>query len=798
MKRSNWIDNFLNKEIKKIAFEVEANYVDRVKRLMEDTGRGQSKWSSIEEALDDFASRNGFSRKEVRHLQKAASSQITDKNVLKKMEEEGLGSSAIEYMSRAKGKHTPSSASPFFLTEKDYALSKKMKKEEESRHDLSSTDLKEYSNEFSPVQAVLKEVIRTSGLNRDLVKVIKASQDKEIFADILPQVKEYLVENPLDFNSQLRATREIADSMYFDLSNFFTETIEACLSIRTAQDKILDIPGSPGDPEAFEQLEKELKTLDISTPYKIVRHGFKFTSKDDKSFKSKGEPVKVTVYRYSFLKRKLAEVINEQLRDQLSRELPIDQWIEYLEGQSSPRSQAVKHKLEQIKRDLYSEDAAFVETKKDSTPPGNIKRITQLFPASYQKEILKMLVEGQYRHLTSEEGREFAKVYTSGYRVGSFVLMDSYDPFLTLKIDWPSDSEEGKEKKREFIAKLTGLAKEVETEEQGDQSAKLLPTYEKIVNILSELGISYSSIPTNKEQTIIPFSAKRGFKIQNALNPDYNPTTNKLTEEEAQDPELVEEQLQKFQDQLGAVLLNDIKKIEDGKKSGIEQELTPLIYAPSADGSFTPINLLNMGKQDYTAEKLEGNISNPYAGLHPIYKGEVPHSPLSKKRTPKVTKTPTTPPTLDLGLPEKEDTSPGSKFRKLLKNQSHQVRLLIRLGQADVWISDRGNIYSNESMMEKEMTNQILSEYEEEIIDLATNELEAFVSQLPDPDVSIEDIEEEDDKDDFLTDESEVIPFTQPTQPQNDFALAAGTIVKLEKLSSTSESIKKLLNKYKR
>lgn len=727
MKRSSWIDKFIvGNEMKKIAIKVEANYIDRIKRLIEDTGRGQAKWSSIEEALSDFATRNGFERKQMKLLQREAMSRIADKDVLKKLEEEGLGSQAVEFMSRAKGKHTEQSGSPFVLNPEDAALAKKIRHKERNKRDLSNSDGPENSNnEFS------------------------STVDKEASADYaLNWLKKF------------------------------------------AADQIIDLPQDKE--EAMESLTKELRILDIKTPYKIVRHGFRFTGSDGKTFPQSGEPVKVTVYKYSFYKRALAEAINVALRDQLSQELSLEEWLNYLSKNVGPQARALKVKLEQLQRDLYSEEAVYLQTRKDRTDARKIKGVLQLFPASYQLEILKMLCEGQFRHLTSEEGREHAEIHATGFRLGSFILMDSFDPFIKV-LPKLTDRDQTKE----FIRAIV-------------EAKKNTFSYEEFIKLLEELGIESQLIPSGQEYQIMNLGGgKLKLRVDNGANPDYKPTTNPLSPDDMTDPDTIEEQLQRFQDQLGAVLMNDIRQIEKARETGKAVDLTPLAYEKQEDGSYKPLSLLEIGNTDYTLQELPGGVENPSAGMHPSFTGKVPQSALPKNipmtglgKNPSrwqgmMSDTPTSAPKKEKSTTVK---TPGKSRWDTFKKSSVYHEMLKLAGLIDPWISDRGESFDTEEEMKSSMLSQILEENEADIVAQAASQLMAFVSQMPDEAPTLEQLEDTTEPEESTKPELTNLELPNELRGPEEvpFAAAAETIVRLRRLAVYNSKVREMLKKYER
>lgn len=719
MKRSSWIDKFLTSDtMTKLAKQVESNYIKQLQKLKDEV-TATTKWSSIEEALEDFATRNGLSRKEIKSLQKAAGLiPATEETPADKLMEEGIGSQGAEFMAKSK-KHSHPGRGPFVVTNPSTA--DQIRERSKSLHDAVNSD-KPQSNEMQAI-------------------------DQAAYWNIRFQ----------------KYAQEFG--------------------------KILDMPGV-GTEEGIKKLVEELAPTDYKSTYNLVRHGFKFTNVHGEGFAKKDEPVKVTVYQYSFLKTNIAHAINQTLRQQLAQELPIDEWIAFLESKGGSQARDIKMQLQKLQRDLFSDKPGFVETELDRAKPQSINGILQFFPRSYQRVILSMLAEGEYRHLTGGEGRKHSQIFSSGYALGSFILMESFDPYVKIVPQLKT-----KEDKQALVSALTAA------------SPKDVYENEEFISLLDSLGISHQDMPVTKEYQTLKM-ADKSIRINNNTNPSYRPVTNKLSPQELTDPEAVEEQLKSFQDRLASIIMQDSDRIEKAKAEGRPApSLTPLAYEKQADGTYVPVDLKTLGTRDLTKTKLtyqdptsgeKVHLDNPTAGIHPSYKGSFEGLQTQEpffsgsnvgrwKSQPQSTTPPptATPPTTSEPTPEqkkqKEDRWERFKNKaKDLKKFQASTRIMIRLGAADLWIDDKGRIYPSQDQMEKTLYEECVSEAETNIIDKVADDLSIFVQQMPSDNVVP-----------FKPKES---PTPEEEQEEKDrLPLAARSIERLKKIAHKSKRLQQLL-----
>lgn len=652
------------KWLKRFSNNYKKAYLEELSSLKEQFRTSEhKKWSSIEEALEDFAKRNNFSRydksfislmKEAGLEKEAGLSQDVEskEDLAQEMREEGLGSQAVEFMSKSKNKHTDKTWSPFALDQTNKELKEVMQSEEKVRHDqFEQSDTEK--NEFS-----------------------RSAR------------KEYLLNK---------------------LAQEFGKILD------------LDQPSL----EKVEELSKELERRELKKEYKIVRYGFQFSGFGTKGkLKVQNEPIKVTVHSYGFLKDTLADRLNDQVRKQLSQELPIEKWIAFLkeQGQQIPQSGNLINKLIQLYNQIYGEKAVYVQQEKGKTKPEQVNLFMRTLPKSYQLAVLKMLIEGQYRHWVKEEiGKGHSERISSSHQLGTFMLMEDYNPFIRV-VPEPKSNEE----KMQLAKGLFSLGK-----------TKL--SSEEFISLLEQLGISHIEKPSHKEfQTLKVKKDANPIEIENKINEGYRPLTNKLSREELQDPDLFADQMIKFQDHIAGVLLNDIQKIQEAEQKGISPELTPLAYESTEEG-IKPVDILNMQRKDYTTEKFKDQSNEQSFETGGLF----PHKEFSKF-TPSQREEGIKMPDIKLedldalfSSPEKEEKkekkSDDDIFAEFFRDASNKIELLKRAQQSDIWISDDGILFNSQQEMENHYWQEFLQEAKDDVIDLAASELQREIEQIPEP-----------------------------------------------------------------
>jgi hypothetical protein len=345
-----------------------ASYVQEVVRLFE----GKSnKFSSVEDALNNFRNRLGLSDQQITAIVKEAhhkvayniypdqSQQTSSDPMEQKLAEEGIDNQkAIEFMAKSKNKHTKETGSPFVIDK------------QKGNSIIENLD----KNKSNPE---IKQEDQTNSLSTDTV-------------------------------AMLRRLKKLAAEF----------------------GKVLPFPGQLPSKEMIPKLQQELETLELDTPFKISRYGFEFTSLSDGPIRP-NEPIKAKIYLYSFYKDKMVEQINKDLKEHLQKELPLSQWIEYLKAGIASNDipgEIGRHlvtKLEKIHRQLYGEEKYEVDptAKRQSE---QIKKLMQWFPASYQKQIIQMMASSQYRNMEK---------FSTSYVASQFVVMDSFAPFANIEFD---------------------------------------------------------------------------------------------------------------------------------------------------------------------------------------------------------------------------------------------------------------------------------------------------------------------------------------------------------------------------
>lgn len=736
--RDRWLDKFLNSDkMVKLAKQIEASYIDHVRMIQE--GKGLAKWSSVEDALQDFASRHGLTPREVRALRtatKTAQQVPTQETNLQTAEDEGLGSQALEFMSNAKHKHTENTNSPWVLNKKDAPLAKKLRSKETSKHDLhEQNEIDTQGNEFLSSQNTAAYI---AGLRK--------------------------------FSGEFG--------------------------------KLLQLPAGVAQ-ESMPKLEEELKGLDWTSDYKILRHAFRFTGLSGKPLRVPGEPVKVTIYEFAVHKRKLAELINEDLRQQLSQELPFEEWIQFLSTLKDPRAQSLQRKLVQMYRDLFHDPAA-VKSKSDRTLSEDVRVILQFFPTSYQRKILELLAEGKYRYVTVEKGRGFSNTWRTTYEKGRVVLMESYEPFVRTRPIFEN---------AEQAATLRQALVDKGQKEYTDEEFKAL---------LQSLNISFEELSSFKKQQPLSMGKedKNPILVHNKPNEKYRPVTNKLSANESHDPDRAESQLVDLNNHFVSTLRRDIEQLrkaqtalQKGKK--IEVQLTPLAYEPQPDGSTKELNIFDLEKKDYTAKTIpfgEGEkatlIQNPNAGLHSSFSGslaqpdmkagrnkvdlpgtqqttewdDVPHKESKKKKT-------RTPSDEWANYADKSPEELEKELASLKKLKESRVDFikhqLVKLAEAGTFVDGEGRIFHSEEEVQDTLFGEMLEEARPDILKQVMAELEKWLEQAPKANVPtpqptnmsiVQTPDEVEDNEESLSEEEQ----------SNELPLAASTTLRLKRLAKLS------------
>lgn len=733
----NWLDKFLDEKAVKIARTIRASYIDHAVRLFEGKSK---KFSSVDDALQDFAQRLGLNASELESIKKEAMAKIaqhTPPSTLEDLKEEGITDpKAIEYMSKAKGKHTKDSPSPFNLT-KDKA--------------------KPFVDELKRRRNLLQQEAPTAEQQSNELGTSSGGGDGSSFA-----------------SSQLLQ--------------------------KTAEEFGKILPFGEPSMESLEGLKKELGEIDIDTPYRSSRFGFQFTDMKSGGLPKAGQPIKVTTYQYSFLKDEIIKIVNEDLRKQLEQELPFDKWTSFIEekvkSKEIPATEGwhLVDKIKSMQSKLIGDEKTrpfFVEEKKKRVSE-QIKNILRWFPVSYREKILRMLAEGKYRHLHSEASAKNAeRTFATGYRRGSFVLMKSFSPYVSISV-----RPEGTQRNE--------LLKAVVTNKKPDGSSVQEYSNEEFKNLLNSLNIKYTEAPASQEYQILPLHSKIRIKVENTKNTNYEPLT-------------LDEEFVDIKDNEGL-----LEKLNDHLFDAIRQD-APLAYEPSQSGAQTPLKLLDLAtsKKDLTlstiphkdAEGKESDLPNPKAGMHTSFEGSIEQKdkpPEGPKDLPEGINFDDMP-LMQQPKKKREAPAPASEFDfqkmldeiqspkvKKLKDIGTVVRILKKYAAVGLFMDSKGRPFNSEEQMKKTIFDELFKESTSQIIDkvvqlnLAIIESAKGIS-LPQSSQNEEGIEEP------------VKKMTPPMKPieekeEDKQPLAAQTIVKLRAILAKTKNphLKQTIDKLSR
>jgi len=464
MKRDGWLDKFLQSEkITKLAKHIEASYVDQVRLIQE--GKTLAKWSSVEDALQDFASRHGLTSKELSTLKRAASEKTaagkirTQEENIALADKEGLGSQALEFMGKAKNKHTQDSPSPFVISPDEAEELKKLKSDKENlKHDLNNNGIDD-ANEF-----------------------------------VLSQQASRLL-----------------------------------LLQKAGEGKILNLPVTDKPTsEQVQELLKEFTAESTERPYSIARLGFKFTSFQD-TRPVENAPIKVTILNYVAHKPALADAIAVDLINQLNQELPLvrtpdmewDGWLSFIskeyEKTKDPKLNMLRVELTKL-HDLVTKGITLPFSREDkAVNPKEIPSIMKRFPASYRRKIIQLVAEGSLRHhLSKEYGVKHPIAFSSGYPIASFALMQSFSPFTESK---PVFTDE---------AQKTLFEKQLADKATVRADGRKMIDPDSYKEILDSLQIQTSSKEVQRPLSSVKIGDEPIY-VKNQANDSYQPKTYNLS-----------------------------------------------------------------------------------------------------------------------------------------------------------------------------------------------------------------------------------------------------------------------------
>lgn len=638
-------DYFLKAELIKIARTKSASYADHLAKILE---AKTTKYSSIEDALSDFASRLGINESEIETLKIAAlekQAQLLPKNNpdLQKLKDEGLlNSKAIEFMGRQKNKHTKDSPGPF-------AFNKQRAKE------------------------IVEELRR---------------------------------------QHQTPSNTPGVETQNNEMATALTSNLKLKMILEKYAQKVLDLKPSM---ENIEKLRKELAGGEIETGYKISRYGFEFSDIDG-GFPKANSTIKVTAYEFSFNKDRLIKEINSTLKKQLEEDLSFDGWMKFIEEKMNEGLIEGKigydllDKLSLLKKQIFGTEEDLIDPTKKKYTSVALKKVLKLFPTSYQEKILRMLADGEYRHLLPEaSGRLKAEVYPSSYRKSSFIMMSNFAPYQALFIDPTRDQLKGLIKKVVELKKANWTSAELE-------------------GILKELEIKYSKKPSVKSSQKLPLHERVVIKVENEENLDYKPLTLESTPSSLEDQERL---LQNLHNQVFEAVRADY----------------PLAYKPTSEGEHQELRLSDLEKDlDLTQSTLSTKIDqdqkieieNRNLGLHPSFKGKVERKK-DKGLLTSPTKKPTTEkpliqdqgPKEEVETPKEDSIKVSPSFQDLLqklKQKKSDLRTFTKVAESGLFMDDQGNRFSDLNSMRSKLLGEMAIEMKPEILSRVSSALQSLIA----------------------------------------------------------------------
>lgn len=436
------LDFFLKEELIKIARTKSASYADHLAKILE---AKTTKYSSIEDALSDFASRLGIKESELELLKKAAlvkSAQFDDKT-LQKLKDEGLlNPSAIEFMGRQKNKHTKDSPSPFAINK-----------------DKANQIIKQIQEQRAPsfdtpgVETQLNEMSNVSTGNLRLKLLIEKYAQKVL--DLKPSL-----ENIEKLKREL-AGGEIETG--FKISRYGFEFSD----ISGGMPK----PGSPIKITAYEYSFNKDRLI------KEINSSLRKQLEEDLPFDS----------WIKFIEEKISEgILDSKTGYDLTDKLEI-----------------MKKQL------FGTEGELLDPTKKKYTSVALKKILKLFPSSYQEKILKMLAAGEYRHLLPEISGRLKAEVYPSSYRKSSFLMMSSFAPYLALSLDPSRDQLKAlikrvvELKKANWTgAELEALVKELGIDYSKNPSAlaiQKLPLHEKvIIKVENEENTNYKPLTLEK------------------------------------------------------------------------------------------------------------------------------------------------------------------------------------------------------------------------------------------------------------------------------------------------------------
>jgi hypothetical protein len=636
---SKWLDKFLQEQ--KITKLARNIEASYVEHLSRLIEGKSNKFSSIEDALKDFSERLGLSNSEMLSLKKKAMKKIAEQNKIFKIAQ--------------------------------------IKQKLETLKEEGITDPKAVSFMAKSKGKHQKDTASPFSLNE---------KEGDQIVEILNQKKkEY------DSRSQEVQNSEFSSSLTAHVRNRLQKVAEEFGKV---------LPFEKPSLESLDLLKKELSPLDTTDAFKAARIAYKFSSLSGGSPKA-GAPVKVQTFEYAPLAPEVIKLMNENLRDQISKEMNFDEWISFLKEstQEVPEGSQIIDKLEKMKNQLVGEDKYNLPEDKPRVRR-EISYLLERLPQSFQKIVLRLISRGEYRRfLTRREDAEHSKLYSSSYQRSSFLLMDSFGILQTVIPKFSS-----KESKIELAKKIVSLKKKTFSAEEFKE-------------LLQSTGNNYIEKETKEDTSkqVIEWgpasNQKLAVEISNVQNPNYKPLIPNKTSTG-------------FEDQHNQ-MVGFHNKIADAISEGL-----PLAYEPQEDGSVKPLSIhdLSSKREDYTQPKIgsESKIDNKNLGLHPSFSAQKLPS-LQQNKSQKGTGSSILDQILNKKKEQKSnessDLGTDSLLQDLLNKKSNVIsKALQKLAEVGSWVSDKGQAFSTEEQMKESFRSEWLKKFEDQIVEILANNLQ--------------------------------------------------------------------------
>lgn len=650
----------------KINKVVLAGFLDEIKLIKE---KKNAKWASIEDALKDFANRNGFSIDQRKVLEKLANTVSVDKAF-----EEGLGTQAIEFMMNRDNLHFDNqkeqkqkgreSNSPFVLKPQDKNYLEKAKKERLVSNPLGEMDLSQ-NNEF--INAKQKCDFRKYAQEEDDGQRLREEKDLSKLKEISKEME------PSDITQGYELVR----------------------------------------------LGFEFKSL----------HSQKYEGQGEKggaqSLIKKGDPIKVVVYKYTAIANTFADFINYEINKQIEEKISLGAFLDALKNMrfTDADLDRVRYnifvKTKELSNLVQDEEKLKTELLKNNVIIEDaLVKFLKKIPAIFQWKIINEMVEDKYRHMMGgNNSLARSQISRTSYVGGQFLLMENYNPLIRILPTYT------RENKNWINAIFVANGKDYYTfEEFKDFLEEMEIPYRIEQTHIFKNKINAVDTESGEQLEVI---------VESDSNPDYKPLTHSVSDREWKDPEIRDKMLRDLHGNIASLVKKDLKKIQkhqQGVKKSLSEEdeeykgsqrleeknFSPVTFEYDEDGQPQPVNLMDLKRKakDYT--DLE---SNQNFGLHYSYDTNHLKEEYEKRRGKK-----------NKDLEEEFNLSKPIKASIISSSLIKKAEFLTK----PLFMTEDGKFFSSKEIMEDIIFKDMLLELKDSIVELVADKMMESIQRADD------------------------------------------------------------------